>query len=145
MVICMFDFKFDWCPEMECGIKILDDQHRELFRIGRDMEQFIMNNCQNATWKQLLDIVCELREYTSYHFYTEESLMDKYNYPETIQHKAAHISFKVQILKIDMTALKENPSLVLPQIKENLQDFLFNHILVSDLALSKYLQACNME
>ena len=36
------------------------DQHQILFRIGRDMEQLIMNGCQNATSKELLNIVCEL-------------------------------------------------------------------------------------
>ena len=45
----MFDFKFDWCKEMECGVKIIDEQHQILFRIGRDMEQLIMHGCQNAT------------------------------------------------------------------------------------------------
>lgn len=136
----MFDFKFDWCSEMEGNIKIIDNQHRELFRIGRDMEQFIMNGCQNASWKQLLDIICELREYTSYHFYTEENLMDKYDYPEIVRHKAEHVAFKVQILQIDTTALRENPAAVLPQIKDQLQTFVFNHVLVADLQLSNYLK-----
>lgn len=140
----MFDFKFDWCKEMECGVKIIDDHHRELFRIGRDMEQLIMNDCQNATWKQLLDIVCELREYVAYHFYMEEDLMQKYNYPQIIKHKASHINFKVHILGIDMTALKENPSTVLSDIKDSLQHFLFNHILVEDLALCNYLKTCGI-
>lgn len=76
----MFDFKFDWCKEMECGVPAIDDQHQILFHIGREMEQLIMHGCQNATTKELLDIVCELREYTSYHFYTEEDLMLKYNF-----------------------------------------------------------------
>lgn len=141
----MFDFKFDWCSEMECGIKIIDDQHRELFRIARDMEQLIMNECQNATWKQLLDIVCELREYVAYHFYTEENLMQKYEYPDFLIHKAAHISLKAKILGIDMTALKKHPCEVLSEIKDTLQDFLFNHILVEDLELCNHLKTCGMK
>ncbi len=53
----MFDFKFDWCKEMECGVPAIDDQHQILFHIGREMEQLIMHGCQNATTKELLDIV----------------------------------------------------------------------------------------
>ena len=45
----MFDFKFDWCKEMECGVPAIDDQHQILFHIGREMEQLIMHGCQNAT------------------------------------------------------------------------------------------------
>lgn len=44
----MFDFKFDWCKEMEIGVPIVDAQHQELFRIGRDLEQLIFRG-QNAT------------------------------------------------------------------------------------------------
>ena len=141
----MFDFKFDWCKEMECGINIVDNQHRELFRIGRDMEQLIMNNCQNATNRQLLDIVCELREYVAYHFYMEEDLMQKYNYPDIAKHKASHAGFRVYILGIDMPALRDNPQEVLSEIKNSLQDFLFNHILVEDMELCRYLKTCGIQ
>ena len=64
----MFDFKFDWCKEMECGVPAIDDQHQILFHIGREMEQLIMH-----------------------------------------------------------------------QIKDHLQDFLFNHVMVEDQALGRYL------
>ena len=29
----MFDFKFDWCKEVETGIALMDTQHKELFLI----------------------------------------------------------------------------------------------------------------
>lgn len=141
----MFDFKFDWCTEMECGIKIVDDQHRELFRIARSIEQLIMHDCHNANWKQLLDIVCELREFVAYHFYMEEDLMQKYNYSEMIKHKASHLCFKVNVIDIDITALNETPLAVLLGIRESLQDFLFNHILVEDIQLCLYLKTCGMK
>ena len=135
----MFDFKFDWCKEMECGVPAIDDQHQILFHIGREMEQLIMHGCQNATTKELLDIVCELREYTSYHFYTEEDLMRKYNYPETDQHKQSHAVFRASIIDIDLPRLGKHPEEMVPQIKDHLQDFLFNHVMVEDQALGRYL------
>lgn len=140
----MFDFKFDWCKEMEVGIGIIDAHHRELFRIGRDMEQLIMNGCRNATFDQLLDIVCELRDYVGYHFYTEENLMKEYNYPHYSEHKAAHTAFRTQVLEIDMPTLGKNPEKVLPKLKDELQNFLFNHILTEDHNLCKFLGTCGM-
>lgn len=135
----MFDFKFDWCKEMECGIGVIDEQHQEFFRIVRDMEQLIMHDCQNTTSKQLLDIVCELREYAAYHFYTEEALMQKYNYPNFASHMAEHVDLKNRIVNIDMPTLAKEPNKVLSQVKENMQDFLFNHILKEDKQLCKFL------
>ncbi|TCL56948.1 hemerythrin [Kineothrix alysoides] len=137
----MFDFKFDWCKEMECGVEIIDAQHRELFRIGRDIEQLIMNNCRNVSNQQLLDIVCALRDYASYQLYTEENLMDKYNYPDSSKNKKSINDFKNNVLTIDMKELSKNPKKTLIQLKEYLQTFLFNHILVEDRDLCKYLNS----
>lgn len=135
----MFDFKFDWCKEMECGIQIIDEQHQELFRIVREIEQLIMNGCKNATPKQLLDIVCELREYISYHFYTEENLMARFQYPKLAFHMAGHMELKDYILNIDLSALAKDPNHVLVLIKEHMQEYLFNHLLQEDRDLSRYL------
>lgn len=136
----MFDFKFDWCQEMECGIKIIDEQHQEMFRIGRDMEQLILHGCENATNKQLLDIVCELREYSAYHFYTEEALMEKYYYPNLARHMAEHMDFKTHVLEIDMPTLAKEPNRVLTELKDSLQDFLFNHVLAEDKELAAFIK-----
>lgn len=137
----MFDFKFDWCKEMECGVEIIDAQHRELFRIGRAMEQLIMNDCRNVSNQQLLDIVCDLRDYASYQFYTEESLMDKYEYPYSPKNKQSLNDFKNNILSIDMNELSKRPKKTLTQLKEDLQSFLFNHILMEARDLCQYLNS----
>lgn len=135
----MFDFKFDWCKEMECGIHIIDEQHQELFRIIREIEQLIMSGCKHAAPNQLLDIVCELREYVAYHFYTEENLMTKYQYPKLAAHMAEHMDLKDYILKIDLPSLAKEPLHVLTALKEHMQDYLFNHILQEDRELCLFL------
>lgn len=135
----MFDFKFDWCKEMECGIKIIDEQHQELFRIMREIEQLIMNGCQHVTPKDLLDIICELREYISYHFYTEENLMAKYQYPNLAIHMADHMDLKDYILKIDLPTLAKDPNRILGILKEHMQNYLFTHILQEDHNLCIFL------
>ena len=135
----MFDFKFDWCKEMECGIEIIDEQHQELFRIIRGIEQLIMNGCKNVTHKQLLDIVCELREYISYHFYTEENLMERFQYPKLATHMAEHLDLKEYILNIDMPMMAKEPVQVLTTLKEHMQNYLFNHILQEDYSLCRFL------
>lgn len=141
----MFDFKFDWCKEMELGIEIIDLQHQELFRIGRSIEQLVMNGCRTATQEQLLDIVCELRDYSAYQFYTEEDLMLKNSYPNYTRHKAAHDTVKNFILGIDLPLLGKNPDQVLPHVKDELQTFLFDHILTEDDELCKFLKTLDMK
>lgn len=64
----MFDFKFDWEKNLNTSIESIDVQHKQLFKLGRDMEQLLQMQCIGVTDKQLLDIVCGLRDFTAYHF-----------------------------------------------------------------------------
>ncbi len=65
--------------------------------------------------------------------------MLKYNYPETDQHKQSHAVFRASIIDIDLPRLGKHPEEMVPQIKDHLQDFLFNHVMVEDQALGRYL------
>ena len=57
----MFDFKFDWASNMETGYSDIDTQHKQLFKIGRDLEQLIRIQCIGVTDKQPLDLLRLLR------------------------------------------------------------------------------------
>lgn len=137
----MFDFKFDWSSDVECGFELIDQQHRELFRIARDIEQLIVGGFEHIETRRLLEIVCELREYVSYHFYTEEALMVKNHYERLAEHESCHNEFKNKILQIDLPTLGEHPALVLTRLKDDIQDWLFHHILTEDKELSRFLNS----
>ena len=135
----MLDFKFDWCKDVETGISIMDTQHKELFRIGRDIEQLVICHCIGVTNTQLLSIILELREYVGYHFYEEEKLMLECNYPNYEYHKARHDEVIAYIVKIDLKKLSLEPYEILCKMKTYLQDWIFSHIFVEDIALGNYL------
>ena len=137
----MFDFSFDWRPDFESGIEILDTQHKKLFRICRDMEQMLRVNCMGVTDKQLLDLVCELREFAGYHFYEEEKMMDLCEYPDSDSksHKEQHAAFLQRIMQINIPELKQSPEKVLRAVQIELQNSVPIHILKEDLKLSAYV------
>ena len=140
----MFDFKFDWASNMETGYSDIDTQHKQLFKIGRDLEQLIRIQCIGVTDKQLLDIVCELRDYTGYHFYEEERMMKEMGYPRTAAHKKFHKKCSDYIMKLDLPKIKEDPMKHLKLIKDEVQDWIMTHVLSEDrdmiAAYQKYLQ-----
>ena len=41
----MFDFKFDWEKNLNTSIESIDVQHKQLFKLGRDMEQLLRMQC----------------------------------------------------------------------------------------------------
>lgn len=128
----MFDFKFDWDNSMNVGIDLIDEQHRELFRIAREIEQLVITKCIDVEFQKLLDIVCELREYVSYHFYHEEQIMTQYQYSNFASHKKLHDNFTDSIIDINLKKLKQNPYKELVFLKDLLQNWVFSHILIED-------------
>ena len=140
----MFDFKFDWAPDMETGYSDIDTQHKQLFKIGRDLEQLIRIQCIGVTDKQLLDVVCELRDYTGYHFYEEERMMQEMNYSRLAAHKKFHKKCSDYVMKLDLPKIKEEPVKHLKLIKDEVQNWIMTHVLSEDkdmiAAYQKYLQ-----
>ena len=45
----MFDFNFDWRKDMNTNIEVVDYQHKQLFFIGREIEQLIRTECIGIT------------------------------------------------------------------------------------------------
>ena len=140
----MFDFKFDWAPDMETGYSDIDTQHKQLFKIGRDLEQLIRIQCIGVTDKQLLDVVCELRDFTGYHFYVEESMMQEMDYPRINTHKKFHKKCSDYVMKLDLPKIKEEPVKQLKLVKDEVQSWIMTHVLSEDKdminAYRKYLQ-----
>lgn len=140
----MFDFKFDWAKSMETGIEDIDTQHKQLFKIGRDLEQLIRIHCIGITDKQILDVVCELRDYTGYHFYEEERMMQEMCYARISAHKKYHKRCSDFIMKLDLPKIKEEPLEQMKMIKEEVQCWIMDHVLSEDrdmtIAYQKYLK-----
>ena len=132
------DFKFNWDASLEIGHSLFDAQHKELFRIGRDIEQLLLTNSVTLSPDQLLNIICELRTYVTYHFYEEEKIMLEINYPYFSAHKHAHDVFTNQIKALNFDA--DNLYDSAKTIKELLQTWVFEHILIEDHALKGFIK-----
>lgn len=133
----MFDFKFDWQDDLNTQISSIDEQHKELFRIARSIEQLLLTGCINVEFKRLLNIICDLREYVSYNFYEEEKLMRKFNYSDYDEHIKSHEKFKNVIMDIELSKVEEKPYEELKKIKDNIQDWIFQHMMIEDMKMAE--------
>lgn len=134
------DFKFDWSNKMEIGIKKIDEQHQVFFRIGRDVEQLLLHNGVNVEKKQVVNLICELREFTSYHFYFEETIMEKYQYSNIEEHKKEHRLLIERLLKINMRGKEVSIQKTVKELKEFMQDWLFEHLLKQDFIMAREIK-----
>lgn len=140
----MFDFKFDWDSSIEIGIPKIDSQHKELFRVTRSIEQLILTNFKGTDEAYLLTILCQLREYITYHFYEEECFMREIHYPQIIQHKLMHASFRDKINALNPSDFCKNPPVHFDLLKDSIQDWVFEHILIEDAKFSHYYKTTTL-
>lgn len=137
----MFDFKFDWNSSFETGIRIIDLHHQELFKICREIEQLLLAHCIGYDDSYLISLLCKLRDYITYHFYEEELFMKSINHPQLAQHTQSHKVFTDQINAINVNHLCAQPYEAFTNIKDLIQEWVFEHLLFEDAAISSALTA----
>ncbi|WP_319584999.1 bacteriohemerythrin [uncultured Pseudodesulfovibrio sp.] len=76
-----------WDSSIATGIDVIDDQHKELILLINRLNSAMQQGKGKAVIGPILD---EVGRYATYHFGEEESLFDKYGYPEVEEHKAVH-------------------------------------------------------
>ena len=76
-----------WSDAYSIGIQAMDRQHQEILASINELHQARRHAEKSRT---LGDILRRLEEQTRQHFFTEESLLMRHNYPEFREHKALH-------------------------------------------------------
>src|SRR6476661_2287299 len=79
----------EWTDEFSVGIKLIDKQHMILIRTINLLAMAVQ---RNSSKDLLTEIMETLVDYTDTHFAYEEELFDRFGYPDTAEHKAAHRS-----------------------------------------------------
>ena len=120
--------QFIWQDIFSVGIKLFDDQHKELFEIGNRLYLGVMDS---KPTQLVEDILQELCDYAEVHFRDEEYYMRKFNYTKLEEQIKQHEEFKnkIQNLKQDFHDGKLFISIKLINF---LIDWLNDHILYKD-------------
>jgi hemerythrin len=120
----------EWKIEYEIGISEIDSQHKRLVEILNSL-------VETKDESKIKNILCDLIEYTIYHFTCEEDLMWHMQFPlnneqEHGDHIAEHDKFRLELRRF----LKAKPSDILVRALHNfLSKWLVEHILSRDAKL----------
>lgn len=76
-----------WRKSFECGHPLIDEQHRNLFKIGDGLINAVMQNKSARHIEFLLD---ELTKHIEAHFKTEEAAMARTRFPLSDEHREHH-------------------------------------------------------
>jgi hemerythrin len=138
---------FEWDDRYTVGIELIDEQHREL--VSQVNNLYL--NCQKGgeEAKMLFDLdIQPLLRYISYHFSSEEKMLERIKYPDL----SAHIQQHLEIIKIINEGVRhiqrEETSVLisknkLPEFAAYLRDTLISHIAVLDRKYVSYIHFAN--
>lgn len=128
-----------WDRSMAVGVKVVDEQHQELFRQVNRLVDAMMKGEGKAEIGSLLGF---LGKYVVDHFGMEERLMAQYRYPDAAAHKKAHADFVAVFskAKADFDAQGATSPLTI-LLNKTVAEWLRQHIAGTDLKLGRYLAA----
>ena len=136
---------FLWKKEFELGISTIDDQHKKLLEIGNRINDLLISHeDDDDNYDEIFSVVEELKDYTIYHFKTEEDLFIKYKYPEYDLHKVEHDDFSAYIESVDLDSIDENQKQFLKELLGKIVQWVFKHIITTDFMYKDYLLKLGM-
>lgn len=130
-----------WRDSMSVGVEQIDNQHKEL------LSRFdsLLSACEAGRGvAELKSLQTFLGVYVFTHFNDEERLQQLYKYPAYEAHKADHVYFVEQVMKL-MAETEEEGISTRHVIKTNnlLLNWLLNHISIVDSQLGAFLMSKN--
>jgi len=130
---------FIWKKEFELGIESIDNQHKKLLEIGNRVNDLLAIHSDDKNYDEIIKVIEDLKDYTIYHFKTEEDLFIKYNYTEYNQHKKEHEGFTQYINSVNYNLVEENQGIFLENLLKKIVNWVFQHIITSDYMYKDYL------
>lgn len=128
---------FDWNDSYKVGVQEIDEQHKKLFSLLKQLHDAAAVGKARAIVQQVLDDVVN---YTKEHFATEERLMQKHDYPDYSVHKHMHDSLVAQAH--DLQDKTKHSALTLSMdVMKFLESWIAHHISEADRKLGRHLSS----
>lgn len=121
-----------WKESYELGVTHIDEQHEKLFEIADRAYKLLTNEFVVDKYDKIIEILAELKEYTIFHFKSEEEYMLSIGYKKFFSHKVEHENFINEINNIDLDKIDINQDQSVKEILEFVVDWIDCHILNQD-------------
>ncbi len=128
--------KYELTKDLETGNRIIDGEHRELFKAVNAL----MDACSKGQGRASLEPTIKfLLDYVKRHFTHEEELQVKNKYPNTATHKKFHVDYSRKLNEIVSAIPQTGPSVVdLSKLNQHIA-LLVTHIRTQDKQLGGFL------
>jgi hemerythrin len=127
-----------WSGTFSCGIKLIDDQHKELVNLVNDMYNHVSGD-EKQEREYLNGVLRETIKYIKVHFATEEKILAATRYAGYLQHKRAHEDFILAIAD-NAKGLAAGRRLNLLSFTNYLKEWIMSHVAVMDKQYFNYFK-----
>ncbi len=131
---------FPWKDEYSVGIPQVDSEHKRLIALINKLQDAMTS----AQGKNVLgSVLDELVSYTFVHFNAEEALMQRYDFPDLVDHQLEHARLKAAALKLNEDFRSGRVTMTV-QVMQFLKNWLQGHIMHRDQEYAKFIRASEM-
>jgi hemerythrin len=124
----------EWDKQYELGIKVIDDQHKELIKITGRLSDLLRRSVDGGDiYDEMVEVIDSLREYTVYHFDFEEDIFERLNYSLKGDHIDEHNKLIADLDSLDLRAVDEDQVSYGKKILKFLISWVFKHISGTDM------------
>ena len=129
-----------WNIRYSTGIRIIDEQHQELFRMVERLRKMVQVGADRVMVQGLLEdmVACSER-----HFATEEAYMGRFNYPDLTQHVSEHATMLTSLHEL-LARFEESHQVMAMMVPTFMEGWLKHHISDGDFGFVTFLKARNL-
>lgn len=121
-----------WKPDYSIGVPAIDEQHQKLFDLANQAYVLLKDGLRLDKYDAIVAILGELKEYTVYHFNSEEQYMLGIGYKRFLSHKAEHTDFIAKIDAVNLDAIDADQDKYLLETLDFVCAWIADHILQRD-------------
>ncbi|MDR0324323.1 MAG: bacteriohemerythrin [Treponema sp.] len=126
-----------WGDKYATGIKLIDQQHRELVDLTNNLFHACLDG-EQAAKPAFMEAMHRMVEYVRFHFNMETEMLERIKYPGFSEHKKLHETLIKQILDA-AEQFKEGKKFVPNHFVRTLKDWVFGHIAIHDKFYASYV------
>lgn len=123
---------YEMKEEYKIGVELIDEQHKKLFELADKAYMLLKDEFALDKYDKIVGIINELKDYTVFHFKTEEDYMESINYKRLFTQKIEHAKFIKTLEEVDLRHIDEKQDESLVKILNFLNNWLIEHILETD-------------
>jgi hemerythrin len=121
-----------WKEDYRLNVSLIDEQHQRLFQIAEDIYNLLKSDLYTDKYDKILSHLSELKDYTIFHFKSEEDYMKQIGYRKFLSHKVEHDDFISRINNIDLDKIDEDQDAYILELLNFVVNWIDEHILQKD-------------